>query len=600
MAPPVFTLKDTHLRLGATPLFTGLDLVVGADDRLCLVGRNGSGKSTLMKVIAGLLDPDRGERFVKPATHVAYLPQDPDFGPFRSVSDYVAEGLPSNARNDLHRVEATLLELGLEAGMDPHLLSGGEARKAAIARALVAEPDILLADEPTNHLDLATIEWLESRLANFPGAIILISHDRAFLKAVSRATIWLDRGKLRRLDKGFAHFDSWRDQVWADEEAAANRLQKKLDEELHWLARGVTARRRRNQGRLRRLGELRREKSEAIKREGGAKIQAAAGAISGKIVIDAESISKSYGDRTLFSGFSTRIGRGDRVGLVGPNGAGKSTLLKILTGTLAPDEGSVRLGSNLTLAYLDQGRVALRETETVWDALADGNDFVTVLGHQRHVASYARDFLFAPNQLRAPVASLSGGERNRLLLARILARPSNLLVLDEPTNDLDMDTLDLLEDMLSDYEGTLLLVSHDRDFLDRIVTSTIVLEGDGTVEEYAGGYSDYRSQRRASIPAAATTAKPRGDASPARAGTGATRLSYKFKRRLELLPDEIAATEAAIADLETTLSDPGLYARDPARFTSLGEKLAATRARLKELEDEWLDLEMQREAAGGP
>lgn len=599
MAPPILTLKDMRLRLGATPLFTGVDLIVEAGDRLSLVGRNGSGKSTLLKVIAGIMEADGGERFVQPGLRIAYLPQEPDFTGFETVGAYVAAGLSADSAHDFYRVEAVLAEVGIAADLDPKTLSGGEARKVALSRAFVSDPDLLLLDEPTNHLDLATIAWLEQSLASFTGAIIVISHDRAFLRNMSRAIFWLDRGIVRRHNRGFAHFEEWQGQVYAEEEAAAQRLNKKLEEELHWLARGVTARRKRNQGRLRRLHALRQEKAEAIKRGGNVRMQAESGSLSGKLVIEARGIAKSYGERVIFSDFSTRIGRGDRVGIIGPNGAGKSTLLKVLTGGLAPDAGEVRLGSNLQIAYLDQTRAQLDEADRLQDVLADGNDYVEVLGHQRHVASYAKDFLFAPEQLRAPVSALSGGERNRLLLARILARPSNLLILDEPTNDLDMETLDLLEDLLSDYDGTLLLVSHDRDFLDRIVTSTIALEGDGSIMEYAGGYSDYLLQRREDASADKTRASPRREsrtASAPKSDKGGQRLSYKHKRRLELLPDEMAKAEAEIARLGELLADPGLYARDPAAFTATSEKLEAAQAKLQSLEDEWLELEMLREA----
>lgn len=597
MAPPILTLKDMRLRLGATPLFTGVDLIVEAGDRLSLVGRNGSGKSTLLKVIAGIMEADGGERFVQPGLRIAYLPQEPDFSGFETVGAYVAAGLSADAADAFYRVEAVLAEVGIAPDLAPQTLSGGEARKVALSRAFVSDPDLLLLDEPTNHLDLATIAWLEQSLGAFTGAIIVISHDRAFLRNVSRAIFWLDRGIVRRHNRGFAHFEEWQEQVYAEEEAAAQRLNKKLEEELHWLARGVTARRKRNQGRLRRLHALRQEKAEAIKRAGNVRMQAESGSLSGKLVIEARAIAKSYGERVIFSDFSTRIGRGDRVGIIGPNGAGKSTLLKVLTGSLAPDAGEVRLGSNLQIAYLDQTRAQLNEADRLQDVLADGNDYVDVLGHQRHVVSYAKDFLFAPEQLRAPVSALSGGERNRLLLARILARPSNLLILDEPTNDLDMETLDLLEDLLSDYDGTLLLVSHDRDFLDRIVTSTIALEGDGSIMEYAGGYSDYLLQRRenASADKPRTVARKENRGAP-KVDKGGQRLSYKHKRRLDLLPQEMARTEAEIARLEALLADPGLYARDPAAFTATSEKLEAAQSTLQSLEDEWLELEMMREA----
>ncbi|MDA5194802.1 ABC-F family ATP-binding cassette domain-containing protein [Govanella unica] len=600
MAPPVMTLKDIRLRLHAHPLFSGVELVLEANDRVCLVGRNGSGKSTLLKVIAGEMEPDSGERFVKPGTHIVYLPQEPVFDGFDTVEAFVADGLPANARDDHYLVELMLAELGVDPHTSTATLSGGESRKAALARAFVADPDVLLLDEPTNHLDLATIDWLETKLKSFAGAFIVISHDRTFLRNVSRASFWLDRGLVRSTNRGYAAFDEWAEQVYAEEEQAAQRFEKKLAEELHWLARGVTARRKRNQGRLRRLQDLRQDKADAIKRTGTVSLQAGSGSISGKIVIDAEHISKSFGERQLFKDFSTRIGRGDRVGIIGPNGAGKTTLLKIMTGLAKPDEGKVKLGASLTIATLDQTRSALRETATVQDALSDGNDYVTVLGAERHVASYARDFLFTSEQLRAPVAALSGGERNRLLLARILAKPSNLLILDEPTNDLDMETLDLLEELLADYDGTLILVSHDRDFLDRVVTSTIVLEGDGTALEYPGGYSDYliqRRERKAQEKSAASGKSP-APAQPA-ADKGTAKLSYKHKRRLELLPGEISATQDLIAKTEKALADPQLYSRDPSGFAKTSAALDAAQAKLQNLEHEWLEIEMLRDELGG-
>ncbi|MEX1147630.1 MAG: ABC-F family ATP-binding cassette domain-containing protein, partial [Sphingomonadales bacterium] len=485
MSPPLITLKDIQLRLDANPLFRGVDLIVHTADRMCLVGRNGSGKSTLMKVMAGVMDADSGDRFVQPGCRVIYLPQEPDFAGAHTVADFVAGGLSEVDADARHAAEAMLTEAGLDPAMETATLSGGEARRAALARAFVSDADVLLLDEPTNHLDLPAIEWLESRVARFRGAVMVISHDRRFLESATRTTLWLDRGVLRRLDRGFAHFEAWRDELEASEDLQQAKLAKKIAAEARWAVEGISARRKRNQGRLRTLTAMRQTKAEAIKRQGTATLTTDEGGTSGKLVIEALGITKAYGDRTLFRDFSVRIARGDRVGVIGPNGAGKSTLVRALIGQIELDEGTVRLGSGLEMIYMDQTRAGLKPGMTVRDALSGGNDYVDVRGTPRHVASYAKDFLFAPGLLNAPVHSLSGGEQNRLLLAMTLARPANFMVLDEPTNDLDMETLDLLEDMLGDYGGTILLVSHDRDFLDRIVTSTIVMEGDETAQEYA-------------------------------------------------------------------------------------------------------------------
>jgi len=596
MSTPLITLKDIRLRIDANPLFTGVDLVVHGGDRMCLVGRNGSGKSTLMRVVVGALEADGGERFVHPGARVVYLPQEPDFSGFATLADFVAAGLPEVDANALHLAEAALEDVGLDPHRACENLSGGESRRAALARAFVGDADVLLLDEPTNHLDLPMIEWLEDRIARFRGAVMVISHDRRFLETVSRSILWLDRGILRRLDKTFSAFEDWQEEVETMEDQERHKLEKKIAAEARWAVEGITARRKRNQGRLRALAAMRKSKAEAIRRQGSVELKAEEGNQSGKLVIEAKHITKAYGERVLFSDFSTRIARGDRVGVIGPNGAGKSTLVKMLIGEIEPDEGTVRLGAGLAMAYLDQSRAALAETVTVKDALSGGNDYVDVQGHSRHVASYAKDFLFAPGMLNAPVRSLSGGERNRLLLARTLARPANFFILDEPTNDLDMDTLDLLEDMLGDYTGTVLLVSHDRDFLDRIVTSTIVLEGNGTVTEYAGGYSDYLRQRtlpekKTEKPKAKTAAKADKPASASK------RLSFKHKRRLETLPDEMKKAEEQAAILERALADPDYYSRDPAGFERTGKALDVIRSKLQNMEEEWLELEILREEA---
>jgi ATP-binding cassette subfamily F protein uup len=595
--PPVIALRDVFVTFGGKPLFTGVTLAVGKGEKVCLVGRNGSGKSTLLKIMAGQVEKDDGELFLQPGSRVAYLPQDPPlFG--ATVADFVASALPEEERHERYRVDALLAAVKLDGAKDPASLSGGEGRRAAIARALVGEPDILLLDEPTNHLDLPTILWLEEQLQTFSGALVVISHDRTFLTKVSRQTLWLDRGIVRRNEAGFADFPRWQEEVLDAEEKELERMDKRLAAETHWLHRGVTARRRRNMGRLRKLMELRKDR--ASRQTGPRQVQfgADAGEISGKLVVEAEKISKTYGDRQIVKEFSTRIMRGDRVGILGPNGAGKTTLLRMLTGDLAPDAGEVRLGTNLETAYFDQRRAQLDPERSVKDTLTDGaGDNVWVHGRPRHVIGYLRDFLFEERQALTPVKALSGGERNRLLLAKLLAKPSNLMILDEPTNDLDMDTLDLLEEVLADHDGTLLVVSHDRDFLDRLVTSTIAVEGDGTIEEWPGGYSDYIRQRGERTEAAKPRPAAAKPAEPARP-KAQTKLSYNEQRDLEMLPKRMDALHAEITKLEKTLSDPGLYARDAAGFQKTSDALEAARAELEKAEERWLELEMKREELG--
>jgi ATP-binding cassette subfamily F protein uup len=594
-APPLIGLRDAYVSFGGRPLFTGVTLQVGRGEKCCLVGRNGSGKSTLLKVLAGEQALDQGEYFRQPGARLALLAQDPKLEG-GSIAEWVAQGLPAGERDQLHRAEALLERFGVDGGRPPAPLSGGEARRVALARALVADPDILLLDEPTNHLDLPTILELESLLAEFRGALVVISHDRAFLASVSRQILWLDRGAVRRLDKGFTAFEAWQEEVYAAEEAELQRMDKKLQAETHWLHRGVTARRKRNMGRLRALVALRQDRADRVKAQGSVKLAIESGDQSGRLVVEAKAIAKSFGERTVVRNFSTRIMRGDRVGIIGPNGAGKTTLLKLLTGELAPDAGSVRLGTNLQLALVDQQRTLLDPEATVWNTLTDGaGDSVTVRGQQRHVMGYLRDFLFEDRQAHSPVKSLSGGERNRLLLAKLLARPSNLLVLDEPTNDLDMDTLDLLEETLADYEGTLLVVSHDRDFLDRLATSVIFVEGDGRIEEYVGGYSDALRQRGA--PSVAAAPKPAAKEAPPRPARSAAKLSYKDQRELNELPARLERLGGEIAVTEAKLADPTLYARDAAGFAALSERLSALLGERDSAEHRWLELEMLREEA---
>ncbi len=596
MAAPLLTLKDVTLGFGGRPLFSGVELTIARGDRIALVGRNGSGKSTLLRVAAGLIEPDAGSRMLRQGASVAYLPQEPDMSGQGRVHDYVVGGLPPDLAAEPHRAAPLIDALSLDGSRDAAGLSGGEARRAALARALVCDPDILLLDEPTNHLDLRAIEWLEARLGGGRIALVMVSHDRAILERVTNATLWLDRGRLLRLDEGYAAFEAWSETILEREAVETAKLDKLIARETAWSHEGITARRRRNQGRLRRLHELRAERARRSVPTGRARMLPAEAGLTGRRVIEADGIAKRLGGRTVIEEFSTRILRGDRVGIIGPNGAGKTTLLRLLVGDMTPDSGRVTLGTNIAMVYLDQAREALDPGRTPWQVLCpDGGDQVMVGNRPRHVVSYLRDFLFAEQQVRSPVESLSGGERNRLLLARALARPSNLLALDEPTNDLDMDTLDLLQELLADYSGTVLLVSHDRDFLDRIVTSTIVIEDDGTVAEYAGGYTDYLRQR----PRTARRGPSAGPVPPA-AGATATalprrRLGYKQQRTLERLPGRIAELESTITGLEKELADPDLYGRDRAAFDRLAEQLADARVALAAAEDEWLALEALRE-----
>ncbi|RUV11754.1 ABC-F family ATP-binding cassette domain-containing protein, partial [Mesorhizobium sp. M1A.F.Ca.IN.022.04.1.1] len=558
----------------------------------------------LLKIVAGLIEPQDGEVFRQPSATVRYLPQMPDMDGFASVRAYVEAGL--GPADDPHRATYLMEHLGLTGEERPNDLSGGEARRAALARVMAPEPDILLLDEPTNHLDLSVIEWLEEELARTSSAVILISHDRRFLERVSRATVWLDRGQTRRLDKGFARFEEWRDQVLEEEEREQHKLGRQIVREEHWLRYGVTARRKRN---MRRLGELQamRQRFRSHRgAEGSATMVASDAAESGKLVIEAKGIEKSFGDLTVVKGFSTRIQRGDRVGLVGPNGVGKTTLLKMLTGELPPDAGTVRLGVNLEIATLDQKREAVDPQETLANYLTDGRgENLVVNGEQRHVVSYMKDFLFKPEQARTPVRELSGGERARLLLARVLARPANLLVLDEPTNDLDMETLELLQELVAGFAGTVVLVSHDRDFLDRTVTSVIAPNGAGRWIEYAGGYSDMLAQRGGSK-LEERKARPKAEANEATARAEQTsakspakKLSFKQKFALESLPKKIEAVSASISRLENSIADPSFYERDPASFQKTIAALDKERTTLASLEEEWLELEMLREEMEG-
>jgi len=597
--PPLLFLKDTRLAFGNTQLLDGAELSIGEGERLALVGRNGSGKSTLLKIAAGLAEPDAGTRFAQPGATIRYLPQEPSLDGFPTTLDYVKAGLAPG--DDEARAFYLLGNLGLTGMETPGTLSGGEARRAALARTLAPRPDILLLDEPTNHLDLPSIEWLEGEIKAMRAALVLISHDRRFLENLARAVVWLDRGRTRRLDQGFAAFEGWRDGLLEAEDIERHKRDRRIAQELDWLAHGRSARRKRNQGRLARLNSLRQGRREELKRLGSVKMEAMEGGESGTKVIDAKGVAKSFGDRTVIRDFTLRIHRGDRVGIVGPNGAGKTTLLKLLTGELPPDAGNVKLGTALEMAKLDQNRAALHSEDSLANALTGGgSDTVFVGGKPRNVISYMQDFLFTPQQALTPVKVLSGGERARLLLARLFAQPSNLLVLDEPTNDLDLETLDLLEEVVGDYPGTAIIVSHDRDFLDRVATMTVMAEGDGRFAVYAGGYSDMVAQRGRGVAAAAKA--PRKAAvkemtargKPAR--EAASRLSFPELHALKTLPDRIAAHHDKIAKLEQALADPGLYARDATQFARLSAQLAEAMAARDADEARWLELEMKREA----
>ena len=603
MAPPLIQLSNVAVTFGSTPLLEGVDLAVSAGERVCLVGRNGSGKSTLLKIAAGLIEPDRGERFVQPGASIRYLPQEPDLSQQTTTLSYVEAGLGPG--DDPHRARYLLQQLGVDGDKDPARLSGGEVRRAALAHVLAPAPDILLLDEPTNHLDLPAIEWLEGTLAAYRGALVLISHDRRFLETLSRTTVWLDRGRARRIELGFGAFEAWRDEKLAEEEVAQHKVDRKIVAEEHWVRYGVTARRKRNVRRMAELRALRQRRREHRGAAGRAVIDAAQAEPSGALVIEAKGIAKSFGARPIVDNFSCRVMRGDRIGIVGPNGSGKTTLVSLLTGTLAPDTGEVRLGARLEMASLEQGRESLDPNWTLSEALTGGRgDTVDVGGRSLHVVRYMKDFLFAAEQAKTPLRVLSGGERGRLMLARALSKASNVLVLDEPTNDLDLETLDVLEEMLGDYAGTVLLISHDRDFLDRIVHAVIVPEGNGRWTEYAGGYTEMLAQRSADSaarPAAkAKAARTPAAAEPSRSAPPAKRrLSFHEKHALETLPKQIEALQAKVRALQKSFHDPGLYARDQKAFTEKSGQLAAAQAELAAAEEKWLQLEIRREDIEG-
>ena len=589
MAPPILSYEDLGLVQGEGWLFRNLDVHIGPRDRLALIGRNGAGKTTLLKCLAGLIETDEGTRKIVPGTRVVLLEQDPVMTGHSTLEDWVLAGDDAPAA---HEAAAIADQIGIDLSRPTATASGGERRRAAIARALAQDPDLLLLDEPTNHLDLGAIDWLEDWLNRFKGAFIVISHDRTFLTRLTKSCIWLDRGSLRRAEIGFGGFEAWTEKVYEEEQRAAEKLDAKLAIELHWLQRGVTARRRRNQGRLAKLNEMRAQRAAMLGPAGSAKLGLAKDEVKTKTVIDAEHVAKSFGDRQIIRDFTLRIQRGDRIGLVGANGTGTTTLLKLLTGELKPDSGAVTQAKTLSGIVIDQQRKLMEPTRRVRDVLAEGGDWIEVRGHKKHIKGYLKEFLFDPSLTEAPIGSLSGGERSRLLLAREFARASNLLVLDEPTNDLDLETLDLLQEVIADYEGTVLIVSHDRDFLDKTVTVTLGLDGSGKVDVVAGGYEDWARKRR-ETKAARSTAKSASPAAPAIKGPATVvsrKLSYKDQRDFDRLPDEVARIDGEIAALEAMLHDPDLYAKNPKRFAELTERTAALRAEKDAAELRWLEV----------
>jgi ATP-binding cassette subfamily F protein uup len=598
---PLLQLSDISLTFGGDPVFDDLSLVVQPGDRVALVGRNGSGKSTLMKVMAGLVEADHGSIVAGPGVSVGYMEQDPDMAGFATLGDFAMHGLDAP---DLYKVERAGEGLKFDPARSVSTASGGERRRAALARLMAEAPDLMLLDEPTNHLDIEAIGWLESELKATRAGFVLISHDRAFLRELARATLWIDRGMVRRQEKGFDAFETWRDTTWDEEDMQRHKLNRKIKAEARWAVEGISARRKRNQGRVRALQELRAERASQINRQGTAAMAFEAGPKSGRKVIEVKDVAKSFGEKVIIEPFSLTIQRGDRIAFVGPNGVGKTTLLNILIGREAPDSGTVTLGTNLEIALFDQSRAQLDPNMTLWDSLTGDPemrvsgkaDQVMVRGAPKHVVGYLKEFLFDEAQARAPIRSLSGGEKARLLLAKLMARPSNLLVLDEPTNDLDVETLDLLQDLIDGYDGTVMLVSHDRDFLDRVTVTTIAMEGDGKATAYAGGWSDYQSQRRPAesreeggkTKGSGPKSKQKSDAKPG--------LSFTEKHRLEVLPAEMARIEAEIVKLQDVMSDPALFTENPVKFEKATDALIERQARLDDAEEEWLMLE--EKAAG--
>ncbi|MGA1760514.1 MAG: ABC-F family ATP-binding cassette domain-containing protein [Paracoccaceae bacterium] len=594
---PLLQLSQISLTFGGDPVFDGLDLVVQAGDRVALVGRNGSGKSTLMKVMAGLVEADTGSRVVPSGVSIGYMEQDPTMDGFATLGEYASSGLEAG---ELYRVERASEGLKFDPDRPVSTASGGERRRAALAKLMAEAPELMLLDEPTNHLDIEAIAWLEEELKSTRAAYVIISHDRAFLNALTRATLWIDRAQVRRQEIVFQGFEAWRDKIWDDEDMARHKLDRKIKSEARWAVEGISARRKRNQGRVRALNALRQERADQIKRQGAAAMELASAPKSGRKVVEAKGLGKAYDGKTIVSNFSITVQRGDRVAFVGPNGVGKTTVLKMLMGEVAPDIGTIDLGTNLLPAIFDQSRAQLDPNMSLWDSLTGDPamrvsgkaDQIMVRGTPKHVIGYLKEFLFDEAQARAPVRSLSGGEKARLLLAKIMARESNLLVLDEPTNDLDVETLDLLQELLDTYDGTVLLVSHDRDFLDRVAATTVAMEGDGKATVYAGGWSDYQSQRTPVIAsedrAAPKKPKEKQDTAPKPKDAG---LSYTEKHRLEKLPGIIERLEAEIAKLEEFMSNPDLYVKEPLKFQKATEALVERQAALAAAEDEWMMLE---------
>lgn len=590
---PIYTIRGAKLSFGLNPLFTDVDLYINRGDKICLVGRNGCGKSTLLKVIAREIEPDEADFFIQPGVRIGYMPQEPDFTGFKTLREVVEAGLPKEEKNQTYRADRLIEYFAINENQNPEQSSGGERRKAALARSLIGEPDILLLDEPTNHLDITTIEKLEDLIKKFSGAVIVISHDRMFLDHISQTTFWLDRGVLRRNNKGFSAFEEWEDQVIEQEIIEQKALNKKIAEETEWLHKGVTARRRRNMGRLRRLQQLRQERREQIKMTGSVNLEAETAELRSKMVIEAKHISKSFGDREIVKDFSIRVIKGNKIGIVGPNGSGKTTLIKLLTKRLEPDSGFVRIGKNLEEAYFDQNRITLDPKKTLWKTLCNEGDHIWVRGHFRHVVAYLKDFLFKPDQAQCPVSTLSGGEKNRLMLALALAKQSNFLVLDEPTNDLDMDTLDLLQEVLDDYEGTILIVSHDRDFMDKVATSLIYMRGDGTVYEHVGSYSELLEKLKG-IPLKTDNRKQNTKEEPKiREKNKTLKLSYKEQYMLENLPKEIEKLGEENKAIEVALGNANLYTDAPQKFDELTSKLAANKEKLEKMENQWLEVQMK-------
>ncbi|OYW21111.1 MAG: elongation factor 3 [Sphingomonas sp. 12-62-6] len=595
MAAPILAYENLGLVQGSGWLFRDLDIHIGMRDRLALIGRNGAGKTTLLKLIGGRIEADEGRRTIVPGTRVILLEQDPQVTGFATLEDFVMAG---DDAPEKHEAEAIADQLGIDLTREAASASGGERRRAAIVRALAQDPDVLLLDEPTNHLDIAAIEWLENWLARFRGAFVVISHDRTFLTRLTKQTLWLDRGSIRRAEVGFGGFEAWTEQVYAEEARNAERLDAKLKLEEHWLLRGVTGRRRRNQGRLAKLKEMRATRAAMLGPQGSANLTIGNDDVRTKTVIDAKAVTKKFGDRTIIDDLTLRVTRGDRIGIVGKNGAGKTTLLKLLTGEIAPDAGHIRLAKTLDGVIIDQQRSLMSPEKTVRDVLCDGGEWIEVQGVKKHIAGYLKEFLFDPNMTEARIATLSGGERSRLLLAREFARPSNLLVLDEPTNDLDLETLDLLQEVIGDYDGTVLIVSHDRDFLDRTVTITLGLDGSGHVDVVAGGYEDWERQRSQRVDTKRAPAAKASSAAPAPPPAPRAKLTYKDQRDYDQLPKRIEEMEKTIARNEALLADPDLYTRDFARFEALTKAIERERTEKEAAEMRWLELAEQVEALG--